>query len=184
MTPAQTAAPAPIDRHDHAGHEGRGVRGQEDGRTHDFLDAAAPAHRGLLDRLLGDGGILVIGLGPRHGVLHIAGIEGIDPDAVLGPFGGQRLHHQIDPALGDAVGDDPRKGHQAGIGGGHDDGAARLLPAHLARRRLGREEIADDVNRQHLLQRGRIDLIGRLRPIDAGIAMHDVQAAEFTDRAL
>ena len=39
--PCSDGAPAPVDRHDHAGHEGGGVRGQEDGRPHDLFDPAS-----------------------------------------------------------------------------------------------------------------------------------------------
>jgi hypothetical protein len=117
-------------------------------------------------------------------MLHVARIEGVHPDALPAPLQRKRPHHLVDPALGYAIGQQAGKADQAGIRRGHDDRAALALPRHLPRRRLGAEEIAPDIHRQHLAQGVGIDLLGRLRQVDAGIAMHDVEPAEALHRRL
>jgi len=82
-----------IYRHDRAGHERRVLTSEKQGRSGDLFSLADPAH-GPVSRSLQvcfPGKPSALGIIDKHGCLHVAGADAVDPDAQAAVVHGHRL---------------------------------------------------------------------------------------------
>ena len=127
--------------------------------------------------------VLVVGQGDgvaQHRRIDRSRRHRVRADAVPGEVDRDRLHQADQAVLGGGVGGDIGLRRQPLDRGHEDDGALRL--DQMRQRRVGDEEAAGQIDRNHL-----VPALGRRRyrgsvPLDAGVVRDPVERAEGVDR--